>query len=74
MAAGAKMKGEEKKGTKKEKGKGGRKKGKRERGREKGAKKGKNKGWGKCKKEKRDELVYSVLHAAIFFLICSKLL
>ena len=60
------------------KGKGGRKKGKREKGKRKGGKKeGKDKGWGKCKKkkmDKRDELVYSVLHAAIFLLICSKLL
>ena len=37
----------------------------------------KNKGWGKCKKEKmdkRDELVYGVLHSAIFLQICQKLL
>ena len=40
-------------------------------------KKEKNKGWGKYKKEKmdkRDGLVYSVLHSAIFLLICLKLL
>ena len=52
---------------------------KKGKGEEKGKKgeREKNKGWGKCKKkkiDKRDELVYSVLHAAIFLLICSKLL
>ena len=64
MTAREKIKGEEKRGAKK---------GKRERGRENGAKRKKNKGWGKYKKEKmdkRDGLVYSVLHSAIFLLIC----
>ena len=68
MTAGEKIKGEEKRGAKK---------GKRERGRENGAKRKKNKGWGKCKKKKigkRDELVYGVLHSAIFLQICQKLL
>ena len=66
---GKKIKGEEKKG----KGKGGRKKGKKGEGKRKWGKKEKNKGWGKYKKEKmdkRDGLVYSVLHSAIFLLIC----
>ena len=77
MTAGKKNKGEEKRGAKKGKGKGGRKKGKKGEGKRKWGKKEKNKGWGKCKKEKmdkRDELVYGVLHSAIFLQICQKLL
>ena len=65
-------------GKKRKKRERGKKKGKKGEGEEKrGQKREKNKGWGKCKKkkmDKRDELVYSVLHAAIFLLICIKLL
>ena len=71
MTAGEKIKGEEKRGAKK--GKGEEKKGKKGEGKRKWGQKEKNKGWGKCKKEKmdkRDGLVYSELHSAIFLLIC----
>ena len=72
---GKKLKGKKKEGQKR--GKGEEKKGKKGEGKRKWGKKEKNKGWGKCKKEKmdkRDELVYGVLHSAIFLQICLKLL
>ena len=70
---GKKLKGKKKEGQKRGKRKGEEKKGKKGEGKRKWGKKEKNKGWGKCKKEKmdkRDGLVYSELHSAIFLLIC----
>ena len=75
---GGKKREKRERGKKKRAQKREREKKKGKKGKRKGGKKGgKNKGWGKCKKKKigkRDELVYGVLHSAIFLQICQKLL